>query len=373
MKQNDSLLGVIATLWRWKKPIILITLLAAIGSVIVAMTLPVFYKANTTFYAAHQDQLKPEKMFGGSTRETYIYGGKEDIDRIITIGNSAELKDELISAFDLYDHYDIDPNSSSARFSAHDKLLELYSIQKTKHDAITIMVEDEDPTYAANLANAARENIDKINQNLITSRSQKTLTSFEKKIKERENLVKHLQDTLSMLQKEYGIVDILTQGETIAKIAAESEAELIKQRSILKSLEFNPLIEADTIAVLKARVQGLEDQYRSLTSTSNGGSFNLSKLNKGKPIIQNLQNMYATNFGQLAWEKDRYALLKMSSESEVSSVHLIDAAEPPVIKSRPKRSILVVGATLAAFIFSALLSLILNSYKNTNWKEVFDE
>ena len=373
MKQNDSLLGVIATLWRWKKPIILITLLAAIGSIIVAMTLPVFYKANTTFYAAHQDQLKPEKMFGGSTRETYIYGGKEDIDRITTIGNSAELKDALIKEFDLYEHYGIDPNSSTARFSAHDKLLELYSIQKTKHDALTIVVEDEDPIYAANIANGAREHIDKINQNLITSRAEKTLASFEKKIAERESLVKHLQDTLTLLKKQYGIVDILTQGETIAKIAAESEADLIKNRSILKSLEFNPLIEPDTIAVLKARVQGLEAQFRSLTSTKSGGNFNLSKLNKGKPIIQSLQNMYSTNFGQLAWEKDRYRLLKMSSEADISSIHLIDAADPPVIKSRPRRSILVAGATMAAFLFSALLSLILNSYKNTNWKEVFDE
>ena len=373
MKQNDSLLGVIATLWRWKKPILILTVLAAIGSVILAMSLPVFYKANTTFYAAHQDQFKPEKMFGGSTKETYIYGGKEDIDRITTIGNSAELKDALIEKFNLYEHYKIDPNSSTARFSAHDKLLELYKIQKTKHDALTIIVEDEDPQFAANIANGAREQIDIINQHLITRRQEKTLNSFAQKIEERERLVKSLQDTLTKLKKQYGIVDILTQGETIAKIAAESEAEYIKQRSILKNLEFNPSIDPDTIAVLKARVQGLQDQYRSLTSSSSNGSFNLTKLNKGKPIIQNLQNMYSTNFGQLAWEKDRYRLLKLSSETTVSSVHLIDAAEPPVIKSRPRRSILVIGATLAAFLFSALLSLILDSYKNTNWKEVFDE
>ncbi|MEL6989856.1 MAG: hypothetical protein AAGK97_18755, partial [Bacteroidota bacterium] len=162
-----------------------------------------------------------------------------------------------------------------------------------------------------------------------------------------------------------------TQGETMAKIAAESEAEWIKEKRVYEALKDNPLIQPDTIAVLKARVEGLEDQYKSLTSNYSKGSFNLRKLTEGKPIVESLQNLYSTNVTQLTWEKDRYRLFKVSSTTPVSSIHLIDKAEVPVIKSRPRRSILVAGATIATFLFGALLALLIQTYRNTNWKALF--
>ena len=371
MKQNDSLLGIITVLMRWKKSIILLTALAAIGSIIVAMTLPVYFKASTTFYAAHQDQFKASKIFGASDRETYIYGGQEDVDRITTVANSGEIKDHLVEKFNLYDHYGMgDDRGPAARFNIHSKMAKLYEVRKTKHDALMIIVEDEDPQVAADMANEARIHVDKVNRDLIRNSQAKIMESFEEKIAKREALIQLLQDSLQKEKKRYGIYDVKTQSETLGMLAAESESNLMREKAKLRSLENSPGVNQDTILYLRARVDGLENQLRSLTSSSSKGGFNLTRFNEGKPIVENLQGQYQTNITQLSWDIERYRLIKDGQGSDISAIHLIEKAEIPAIKSRPRRTILVAGATIAAFLFSVLLALLLDAYKNVNWKEV---
>jgi len=59
MSQNDNLLDLVNAIYRWRKPIIISCILAAILSVIAALTLPNFYTSKTIFYAASPDLAKP--------------------------------------------------------------------------------------------------------------------------------------------------------------------------------------------------------------------------------------------------------------------------------------------------------------------------
>jgi uncharacterized protein involved in exopolysaccharide biosynthesis len=54
----------------------------------------------------------------------------------------------------------------------------------------------------------------------------------------------------------------------------------------------------------------------------------------------------------------------------VSALHLIERAEVPLYKSRPKRSIIVLACTVAAFLFSIGAVLVIESYKQTDWKGI---
>ena len=54
-------------------------------------------------------------------------------------------------------------------------------------------------------------------------------------------------------------------------------------------------------------------------------------------------------------------------------IHLLDIAFIPDRKSRPVRWLIVVGSTLAAFLFAALGIVLIDTYKDVEWKQYFTD
>ena len=118
MKMNrtrDTLMPILGTLYPWRRRILYITITAFVLSIIFSLFMRNYYKGTTIFYAASQDLFKPEKVFGNASQEMFYYGSGEDIDRILTVGNSHEVIDYLIDSFDLWTVYKIKPGTSRAR------------------------------------------------------------------------------------------------------------------------------------------------------------------------------------------------------------------------------------------------------------------
>ncbi|MDZ7914284.1 MAG: Wzz/FepE/Etk N-terminal domain-containing protein [Rhodococcus sp. (in: high G+C Gram-positive bacteria)] len=94
---------MLRTLFRWKKVIMGACILAGIGSSIIALVLPVYYKAGTVFYAISPDQANPELLFSDAGYVPQLYGNENDIDRLLTISESHDLVSFMVDSFDLYE------------------------------------------------------------------------------------------------------------------------------------------------------------------------------------------------------------------------------------------------------------------------------
>jgi uncharacterized protein involved in exopolysaccharide biosynthesis len=66
-------------------------------------------------------------------------------------------------------------------------------------------------------------------------------------------------------------------------------------------------------------------------------------------------------------------MFKAAFLAQISALHVTDAGQIPVQKSRPKRSILTLTAMILALIMSLAAALIFDAYKNVDWKSVFKE
>ena len=174
MNNNENLIGVIATIFKWRKPIIYLTLFAAVLSIGISLLLPNYYSSTTSFYAASTDLAKPEMIFGLTGKAMEYYGADADIDRLLTIAESNELKDYLVDSFNLLEHYDIDTSDIKSGFKVREVLDELYQVKKTKYDAIELTVEDKDRVFAANMVNAARDKINDFSTALIKESKMKS-------------------------------------------------------------------------------------------------------------------------------------------------------------------------------------------------------
>ena len=59
-----------------------------------------------------------------------------------------------------------------------------------------------------------------------------------------------------------------------------------------------------------------------------------------------------------------------SYSSPFPSLHIIELANTPLIKSRPKRSMYVIGAALFAFLLTTLAAIVIDASKSVKWNEV---
>jgi uncharacterized protein involved in exopolysaccharide biosynthesis len=69
---------------------------------------------------------------------------------------------------------------------------------------------------------------------------------------------------------------------------------------------------------------------------------------------------------------ERYNQILAAFNTNIPAVQIVEMAEPPMMKSRPKRSMIVVGAVLAAFLFTLFAAFLADAYRDVNWKE-FDQ
>lgn len=366
MEQRDSLLGVIKTIFEHIRYIIASCVIVAIGSIIIVLLLPVYYQSSTTFLAVNPDLLTERGLFGTTTRDPQPFGTNNDNDRLINIAESAELQNYLIQQFDLYEHYDIDTTSSKAPYYIRLQLADLYEVKRTKLDAIQLSVEDKEPTIAAAMARAARQKIDSVSLSMIRNLQQSQIITLEKSLSEKQDLLSILSDSTQVLRARYGVYNIDSQSENLASIITTRKGALMSTSARLDALRKSKGIKRDTIIYLSAKVKGLEQEIEGLAEE-------MSKFNRGMSKVKSLEEEHEEASMQIIYQKEQLKKLRTAYASSQSSVILLDEAAIPVVKSRPVRSILVIAATLAAFIFSILGVLLFDRYKEVDWKDVLGQ
>jgi len=363
MNQNESLISVIALLYKWKKHILGATFLAAALTAMVSLTMPNFYESHTSFYAANPDLASPMPVDGNAEKQ-YVFGNENDLDRLFSISKSAAILDHLTEKFDLYKHYDIDPNQKLAKHKLSLKFNKLYKTKKTKYDAVDLSVEDIDPELASDMANEARMKIDDLAQKLIKESQSKLLTSYKNAIAIKEKEYKLLVDSLNSSRTIYNIFSSEAQGEAYGSNLVEVEGSFLKANGMLSYLK-QSAAPPDSIAKVAAKRNGLEKQLKKLKA-------DVANYNVGFPIVKNLERLTRDYSAQLYKDKVRLSALQATYDSKITAMHIVEKASVPVYKSRPKRSVLVLGAAFLTFILTSIWVLLRDQYKQTDWKQALD-
>ncbi|MBL7815325.1 MAG: hypothetical protein JNL70_09950 [Saprospiraceae bacterium] len=364
MEKNDNLIGVLVTLFRYKRQILWATLATAVGSALISFIfLDNYYKSTTSFYPVSPDVFKPEQMFGQSQKDMDYYGGEEDVDRILTIAQSGELYDFLIKKFDLYRHYKIDSTDEKAAFKVREALEGLYEVKKTKHNAIEISVEDKDRRLAADMANAARDKVDEIAQRLIREIQANLIKAYETSFSEKDKSLRGVGDTLMIMRQNYGVIDPETQTEAVTKVSVEAQGNYIRSKAKLEALKNNPSVSKDTIALLEATLKSYEEEAKYNAQV-------MKKYNEGYNSVSVMKQYYEQERNQIGRDKQRYIQLKVAFETKIQALKLVESGAIPIVKSRPKRSIIVLSATLIAFVLSLIGALVVDSYRHVDWEEI---
>ena len=97
----------------------------------------------------------------------------------------------------------------------------------------------------------------------------------------------------------------------------------------------------------------------------------VSKFSAGYPAFKSLERRIRDFGNNMSLEKDKMAQLQATYDSPITTIHVVEPATRPVVKSRPKRSLLVIGVAFFTFVMMTLWTLIKHQLDKNNWKEHF--
>lgn len=364
MQQKENLLDILRVLLQWKKPILYTCLGLGILSALTSLLLPNYYQSTTIFYAASMDQAKPGHIFGTATTDTDFYGNDHDNDRLLTIAESNDVATYLIDKFDLYTHYDVDTTDERASYKVKKKFFKYYSVLKTKRDAIELSMEDINRVQAAAIVNTAREKVDELYTKVIREQLGTLKHSMEKNIVEKEKVLQQISDSLLVVKNKYGVYDATNQGEVFAQQLLTTDSKLNRESAKLKAFSQINSIPRDTIAYLKAMVAGYNKELQLLKEKQ-------QLFNQGLSRVTVLEREQKELANRLSSQKIQLNQLITTNEAPMTGINLIEAGAVPVMKSRPKRSIIVLSAMLISFLFSVFGILLFDAYKEVDWKALW--
>lgn len=364
MNQDYSLLGILKTLKKWIKPIAYATIGITILSAIILLMLPNYYKASTQFYAGHPDLSQPAPVGVSAASTKYIYGTDSDLDRLFSISTSNEVYSYLIDKYDLYTHYDIDPKSKKAQARIRLKLSDLYQTLKTEYGAINLSVEDIDPILARDMANDAREKINELSQRMVKGSQLQTIQSFEDNLIEKQAKSIVLNDSLSRVKEKYKIYNSRSQGEVYAELITTTSSNMEALQSEINMYK-NSRVRgaADSVRIKRIKYTGSEKRIASLEKKA-------KLFNSGVSVVEKLTQELSRLNDQISLDKERQSQLKASYKAPYSALLIVEVAETPIDKSRPKRTILLAMIGLAALILSILIAFLVENYRKINWSEI---
>ncbi|MEM7572955.1 MAG: hypothetical protein AAF433_08640 [Bacteroidota bacterium] len=363
----DHLLGPLRSLYKWRRPILLASGGAFLLTALLSLLLPNYYTAETSFIALSPDQSSPEVLFGGTTAKAQLYGNADDIDRLLTLAESNELIDYLVDSFQLYQHYEIDPQKLKAPVLVRKRFLSLYDVLKTPRDAIEISVQDTDPELAANMATAARNKIDELSRDLQRSSQGVTMAALQEEIADKTERLSALDDSLAIIRERSGIYNHVAQSEALSAMASSQDQDIASVRAKISSYErINSRAARDSIIRLSAALAGLEQSRLILDSQ-------LVQLNDAISPIENLGYERTDLNSTLNRDRDRMQQYQRAFNSEQGALVVIQEADIPVVKSWPRRSLLVIGVSLLVFIFSSLAAIAIDNSRHYDWKELLTE
>ncbi len=311
-----------------KKPLIKVSVIAFVVSVVASLMITPKFRSTVVLYPASSTSVSQALVStsGGSGKNNILnFGEEEETEQLLQILNSDEIKEKLIEKYHLFDHYRIKPEDKYKYTHIYGKLKKNVAFKKTEFMSIKISVLDEDPLMAANMAN---------------------------------DIAAFLDSTINRMKK--------TRARDAYNIVSTEYTKLQKDIQILKdSLK---VIGEKGLYNISAQSKGLNEAY-------------LEALSKGKKTLaDDLKNqidvlgeygsdyIYLTTFlgnesERLSLLKDKYTQAKVSLEENLPNAFIVTKGRVPEKKAYPKRSYIVILSVFSAFLFSLFLMIFFDSIK----------
>jgi capsule polysaccharide export protein KpsE/RkpR len=234
-----------------------------------------------------------------------------------------------------------------------------------KSGIITVEVDDEDPQFAADLANAHSAEITRLLSRLAMSEAQQRRVFFESQLKDtKENLIK-AEQALRQVQEKSGMVVLDKQAEAIIEAVAQLKTRIAEREIRLKVLRTATTAENPDVRMLMSELAALRAELARMESSTvaqgqgGEGGIDIPIGRLPSAAVDYVRAMREVKFQEtmLTSMLKQFEVARLDEAKDAPALQQVDVALPPDRKSKPKRAVIAVGATLFAFFLASIWTI----------------
>jgi tyrosine-protein kinase Etk/Wzc len=321
----------------------------------VSFLITPMFTAKTQFLPPQQQQSSAASLLSSLGALGGLAGAatgiKNPSDQFLAYMKSVSVQDALIERFKLMERY-----KKKYKDEVRKELASRSRITSGKDGLIAVEVDDHDPQFAADLANAHVEELQKLLGRLALTEAQQRRAFFEKQLNQtKDNLIKSEQALRTTGVNSSALKSSPAAAvEAVARLKAMISAQEVKLASMRgylteSSSDFKQAL--NELSVFKTQLSKAEQEEPASASTSDYvARYRDYKYN------ETLFELFAK----------QYELARVDESREGSAIQVVDVAQPPERKSKPKKALIAIIATLAAGFALLLWVFVRQALKNAS-------
>jgi uncharacterized protein involved in exopolysaccharide biosynthesis len=338
--------------WEQRGFVLKTTLVAAVAAAVLSLVMPKSYQSTTRLMPAAKGQntlATLGKVLGDnlSALASEAAGMQSSGALVMQVLRSRTVQDHLIERFDL--------RHGGLMMNARAQLEAATEISEDRRSGVvTVAVTARSPDLAQKLARGYVEELNLLMAQLDTSAAHRERVFIEERLHEVKSDLDRNSLQLSQFSSANRTLDLKDQGKSMVEAMARLQGELIAAQSELQGIReiYGP--ENARVRAAEARVAELDGKLKDMQG---GGTGDL-----GYPSIRTLPQVglqYTELYRNVTIQEavfenltKQWELAKVEEARDLPSVRVLDEADKPERKSRPKRTLMVLAGMLLGLSFA---------------------
>lgn len=326
--------------------------LVALG---IGFVIPPTFTAKTQFLPPQQQQSSAASMLASLGALGGLAGAatglKNPADQYVAFLKSVSLQDILVERFKLMDRYE-----AKIKTDARLALTGNVRIASGKEGLISIEVDDKDPKFAADLANAHVEELRNLLGRLAVTEAQQRRMFFEKQLSQtKDNLAK-----ADLALKSSGI------NSSFLKSSPASAVEAVAR------LQAGISVQEVKLGTMRNYLTESSPDFKQALSELASIKAQLAKAEKEEPASRGASD-YAARYREFKYQETMFELFakhfelaRVDESREGAVIQVLDLAEPPERKVKPKKAMIAIIAAFASGFALLLFVFVRSALKNAS-------
>jgi tyrosine-protein kinase Etk/Wzc len=378
--EEINILHYFVVLLKYKKLIAGFTLACAVIATIISLVMPPVFKAETRILPPQASSSGISSQIlgqlvssssglssGASGLISSSLGLKSGNDLYVGMLTSVTMYDCIIDKFDLMKLY-----KTRYREDARKKVNGSVTVNSGKNEIISVSVEDNDPARAAAIANAFIDNLKVMTQTFAVTEASKRRVFFEEQLEKIKVKLFNAEDAMQGLQEKTGALNIAEQSKAVITSIAELRAQIAAKEVELKVMKTYAVSQNPDLKKLEEALKGLKAELQKLEAKSGENPDPLMPTGRlpqvGTDYSRQLREVkYNETLFELMVKQYEAACVDEARDSII--IQVLDKAEPPDKKSKPRRIFILAVVTFSGFFLAIFIGFLMEHLENISAKE----
>jgi uncharacterized protein involved in exopolysaccharide biosynthesis len=305
---NFSSVDLLIYIWKKRAILIGVGLIAGIASIIMSLLITPMFQSSVIMFPASNASISKDLLsqnYSGR-QNVHGFGEEQEAEQLLQILNSEPIRSRIIQKYELMEHYEIEQGEKYPLTRLYETYQSNINFRLTEYMSVEISVMDQDPEYAANIANDISALVDTVFNGMKKERAREAFRLVEREYLEAEQKLSVIRDSMELFNGQ------LSENTNRSGDPTDNLLRAISENGVLYIAMMNRI------------------RYETALVTDLSMKFKEARLE----VEQNLPHKF-----------------------------VVEQAYPSEKKAYPKKSLIVIVSTFASLLFALIVLIIIDSIR----------